>query len=104
MNAAGKVRGHKGISTVSLSVVLARRGRALEEMGKRNHGEANVAFFVDETGNVRVPVVTGATAPEFAQAALRTISTWTYEPPLRAGRPVVAYEALTIQFGPAPKA
>lgn len=72
--------------------------------GKVKTGGASVAFFVDETGKVRVPVVTGATAPEFAQAALKTISTWAYEPPVRAGRPVVAYEALTIQFGPAPKA
>ncbi|MBC7366941.1 MAG: TonB family protein [Undibacterium sp.] len=72
--------------------------------GKAKTGEANVAFFVDETGKVRVPVVTAATAPEFAQAALKTVSTWVYEAPLRAGRPVVAYETLTIQFGPAPKA
>ena len=75
-----------------------------ELTGKTKQGEANVAFFVDEKGKVRAPVVTGATAPEFAQAALKTITTWTYEPPVRAGRPVVAYEALTIQFGQAPKA
>lgn len=72
-------------------------------VGKTKTGEANVAFFVDEAGGVRVPVVSAATEPEFARAALETIATWRYEPPLRAGRPVVAYESLVIQFGQAPR-
>ncbi len=72
-------------------------------VGKVKAGEANVAFFVDEAGAVRVPVVTAATAPEFAQAALATMGQWRYQPPVRAGRPVVAYESLVIQFGVPPR-
>ena len=71
--------------------------------GKVKTGEANLTFFVDETGRVRVPVVTAASEPEFGTAALEIVTTWTYEPPVRGGRPVVAYEALTIQFGTAPR-
>lgn len=72
-------------------------------IGKTKSGEANVAFFVDESGGVRVPVVSAATEPEFAMAALETVAKWRYQPPTRAGRPVVAYESLVIQFGQAPR-
>ena len=72
-------------------------------VGKTKSGEANVAFFVDEAGGVRVPVVSAATEPEFAKAALDTVAKWRYQPPVRAGRPVVAYETLVIQFGQAPR-
>jgi outer membrane biosynthesis protein TonB len=71
--------------------------------GKVTTGEASVTFFVDETGRVRIPAVTAASAPEFAAAALETVTQWTYEPPLRAGHPVVARESLKIQFGPPPR-
>jgi len=50
-----------------------------------------------------VPVVSAATEPEFAKAALETVAKWRYQPPVRAGRPVVADETLAIQFGQAPR-
>jgi TonB family protein len=62
---------------------LALRGRV-------KGGAARVAFYVDESGHARAPVVTEATSPEFAAAALAAVAQWRYEAPRQNGRPVIA--------------
>ncbi len=62
-------------------------------------GNASVSFFVDDTGKVRVPVVTAADAPEFAQAAIEAVRQWRFEAPRKGGKKVTAYETWTFDFG-----
>ncbi len=64
-------------------------------------GSAAVRFFVDAEGKVRLPSVTAATAPEFAEAALSVLSQWRFEPPVLSGKPVIAIGTWTFNFGPA---
>jgi len=67
--------------------------------GRVDRGTATVAFYVDETGRARAAFVTDASAPEFAEAALAAVGQWRYEAPRQNGRPVVAMENWSFQFG-----
>jgi TonB family protein len=67
--------------------------------GRVDRGSATVAFYVDETGHARAAFVTEASAPEFAEAALAAVGQWRYEAPRQNGRPVVAMENWSFQFG-----
>ena len=67
--------------------------------GRVDRGSATVAFYVDETGRARAAFVTEASSPEFAEAALAAVGQWRYETPRQNGRPVVAMENWSFQFG-----
>jgi len=67
--------------------------------GNVARGTATVAFYVDENGNARAPIVTDATNPEFAEAARTAVAQWRYETPLQNGHPVVAMQNWTFRFG-----
>ena len=66
--------------------------------GRVSEGTAKVAFYVDEDGHARAPVVTEATSPEFAAAALAAVGHWRYETPKQNGRAVVAVENWNFRF------
>lgn len=66
-------------------------------------GTATVDFYIDETGKVRVPVVTDASHPLLAGSALAAVSQWTFEPPLRGGKPVLAHAEQVLTFQPVKK-
>jgi TonB family protein len=68
--------------------------------GTRMPGKAAVKFYVDEEGRVRLPQVTEATAPEFAEAALNAVSQWRYEPPRQGHRRLVVADNWQFRFGP----
>ncbi|MDD2764121.1 MAG: TonB family protein [Opitutaceae bacterium] len=51
-------------------------------------GTVTVEFMVDEGGNAYNPVVLSATFPGFADAALRAVARWKFEPGRKDGRPV----------------
>ena len=67
--------------------------------GRVHAGTATVTFYVDETGRARAAVVTEATSPEFAEAALAAVGQWRYEAPRQNGRPVIAVENWNFRFG-----
>lgn len=49
-----------------------------------------VEFYIDEEGRVRMPAVDrDAADDELAAAAVSAVEQWRFEPPLRAGRPVL---------------
>ena len=66
--------------------------------GRVNNGSARVAFYVDETGHARAPVVTEASSPEFAEAALAAVGQWRYESPKQNGRAVIAVGDWNFRF------
>ena len=61
-------------------------------------GTAEVRFYVDADGRVRMPEVTGATAPEFAEAAKAAVAQWRYEPLGASTRAVVATDHWAFKF------
>ncbi|HEY0969249.1 MAG TPA: energy transducer TonB [Opitutaceae bacterium] len=63
-------------------------------------GTAAVRFYVDTEGRVRLPTVTSASGPEFAEAALGVLANWRFEPPQLSGKPVIAIGTWTFNFGP----
>lgn len=65
-------------------------------------GSATVKFFVDETGQARVPVILEATTPDLGQAAITAVEQWRFDPPTRAGQPTIALEVETLNFKPKP--
>ncbi|MBI2812914.1 MAG: TonB family protein [Opitutae bacterium] len=67
--------------------------------GKGVEGRAEVRFFVDEEGRVRLPQVVAATKPEFAAAALAAVAQWRYEPPRVGSRRLVVAENWSFKFG-----
>lgn len=80
------------------------------ELKKQNvEGAAAISFFIDEEGKIRVPVVSGASRPEFATAALEAVKQWTFNPPLRRGHATRVFAVQEFSFTPdkaaaAPKA
>lgn len=66
--------------------------------GKAVRGTAKVHFYVDQDGRVRLPQVSEATAPEFADAALAAVVQWRYEPPRKGVQRIVAAENWAFSF------
>lgn len=58
-----------------------------------------VGFFIDETGQVRMPAVERESADDLlAVAAVTAVEQWRFEPPLRQGRPVMVYAQQDFTF------
>jgi TonB family protein len=66
---------------------------------KTARGLALVKFFVDRDGRARVPVAITASDPEFAAVAVAAVKQWRFDPPRLDGKPVIALETHTFQFG-----
>ncbi len=63
-------------------------------------GEATVAFFIDERGRVRMPVLVSADDERLGAAALASIEMWWFNPPLFHKRPALAHASHVFRFGP----
>jgi hypothetical protein len=94
------------IEAGELDAPLVRRSLPAEQHGADllSHvtvaGSARVSFVIDETGQVRVPIVETADPPELAETALAVVARWVYDPPLKDGRPVLVEERNTLTFRP----
>ena len=71
---------------------------ALAERGRR--GTVAVAFYIDPSGNVRLPSVEPGGDPELGVLALDAIRRWKFEPPTRHGRPALARAVQLFHFDP----
>lgn len=69
---------------------------ALAKAGQE--GEATIDFFVDRNGDAQLPQIISSTAPEFGYAAALAVATWRFEPPRKAGKPVVVRARIPISF------
>jgi TonB family protein len=67
---------------------------------ERKSGKVEILYHVDQSGRVRVPMVTYSDDPRFAEAALDAISKWSFAVPRRDGRPSSAYALHRFTFGP----
>ena len=69
-------------------------------VGSGLEGEVTIEFYIDETGRVRMPALVEHTNLEFAAAAVDAVSRWTFEPPMRDGRPVTVLVRQRFHFNP----
>ncbi len=51
-------------------------------------GSATVLFYIDETGEIRMPHVTEYSHESFGKTALMAVEEWKFKPPLVRGKPV----------------
>jgi TonB family protein len=61
-------------------------------------GSVIVEFYVDESGNVRLPSVATASDPEIAALAVEAVRKWKFEPPVSHGRPVLVLARQVFRF------
>lgn len=61
-------------------------------------GQVNVTFFIDETGEVRMPAVTQAEDLRLAAPAIAALALWKFEPPTRNGSPVLVRASQQFNF------
>ena len=62
-------------------------------------GDVTIDFYIDEKGQVRMPVVGAGEQQELASLALAAVREWTFEPPTRRGRPVLVQARQRFHFG-----
>ena len=63
-------------------------------------GNVTVDFYIDETGAVRMPAIAKTDHPYLAAAAVAAVREWSFAPPLRKGRPVLAHCQQVFRFEP----
>lgn len=61
-------------------------------------GRANIAFVVDEKGQVQNVRASDSTDPRFEQAAINAVSRWKFKPGRKAGKPVATAMDVPINF------
>jgi outer membrane biosynthesis protein TonB len=66
-------------------------------------GRAQVHFYVDEQGGVRLPAVPPGTPPDLAAVTVEAMRGWKFAPPTRHGRPVVVAVVQEFDFGGGPQ-
>lgn len=66
--------------------------------GKLDHGSAMIEILIDRDGNAHLPRIVEASNPAFGYAAAQAVSTWSFTPPKKNGRPVVARVIIPFKF------
>lgn len=61
-------------------------------------GEAEIEFFVDRSGAVRLPRIVSASEPAFGYAACQAVAAWAFSEPRQAGAPVIVRVRRTLIF------
>ena len=70
---------------------------AVTQMGVRE-GMVRVAFSVDATGRLEDCLAVAYTEPEFAEATIRAMKHWRFQPARFEGQPVAVATSLTFEF------
>jgi TonB family protein len=63
----------------------------------------SVDFYIDETGQVRMPSITAGNHPFLRAVAITTVQQWHFEPPTSKGKPVLAHVEQVFDFSPPAK-
>ncbi|MDD2762958.1 MAG: energy transducer TonB [Opitutaceae bacterium] len=63
-------------------------------------GRVTVEFYIDETGAIRVPAVSGNDNSELTALAVAALRQWKFEPPTRNGVAVLVKASQVFNFGP----
>ena len=95
-----------GVATLDLPpIALNQPGpvypKAWIEQGRT--GSVVIDFFIDETGQARLPVNQSHTDEVLAASAIAAVAQWRFEPPTLHGHPVLVRAQQTFDFKPEPK-
>jgi len=63
-------------------------------------GSVVIDFFIDETGQARLPIIRSPADEFLAAAAVAAVKRWRFEPPTRHGQPVLARAQQQFDFDP----
>ena len=63
-------------------------------------GTVVIDFFIDETGQARLPTILSHTDDYLAASAIAAVKQWRFEPPTHHGQPVLARAQQTFDFQP----
>lgn len=74
----------------------------LSKYGSGQIGEALIEFVIDAKGDVQLPRIVTCSAPEFGYAAAQAVSSWSFLPPLKNKRPVIARIQMPVVISPPP--
>jgi len=61
-------------------------------------GKALVEFLIDEDGRAKLPRIVSASDPAFGYAAVQSVSSWWFEPPMSNGRRVAVRVRIPFSF------
>lgn len=62
-------------------------------------GKVQVHFYIDETGQARMPAIDNSDHPYLAGIAVEAVREWKFEPPTVQGRPVMVEASQEFNFG-----
>lgn len=65
---------------------------------KTGSGSAQIEFFIDPSGAVRLPRIASATAPEFGWSAASAVLLYRFAPPLKDGKPALVKVSVPVAF------
>jgi TonB family protein len=88
------------LDQIPVPVNIVRPGYPEAFLGSDLEGAATIEFYIDESGDVRLPVVIDQSASEFAGAAIQAVRQWKFEPPMKDGKPVSAIAKQRFHFKP----
>ena len=66
--------------------------------GQTTKGEATVEILIDGDGVVRLPRIVSASDPAFGAAAAQAVFGWQFQPPMKAGQPVITRVRIPFEF------
>lgn len=82
-----------------LNAIRMVRPAYTKEMEARGlSGTVTLAYYVDEQGRVRLPVVLNDADPDLASQAVEAMKKWQFEPPTRHGQPVLVWVRQDVRF------
>jgi TonB family protein len=82
-----------------LNAIRVVRPPYTKELAARGvSGTVTLAYYVDEKGRVRLPVVLNDADPDLASLAVEAMKKWQFEPPTRNGQPVLVWVRQDIRF------
>jgi TonB family protein len=93
----------KELDRIPVPVNIVRPGYPEAFVGSGLEGTVTVEFYIDESGEVRLPVVLDQTAGDFGGAAMEAVRQWKFEPPVKDETPVVALARQRFSFAPSNK-
>jgi TonB family protein len=93
----------RDIDNIPVPVFVIRPDYPPEIAAKNIAGEVSVAFFIDETGAIRMPAVTQSDSQILSDLAINALRQWKFEPPTRKGLPVLVKAVQLFKFVPGSK-
>ena len=88
------------LDQIPVPVDIVRPGYPEAFLGSQLEGTAIIEFYIDESGDVRLPAVIEQSAGDFAGAAMEAVLQWKFEPPMKDGKPVTALARQKFNFAP----